>query len=483
MKSVKRNAILNVIKQGCTILFPLITLPYVTRVLGKDGLGKYSFASSVTGYFVLIAALGIQTYAVREGAPIRDSKEKIETFGSQVFSINVWSSLVAYILLAILLMISSKIRAYMPFILIQSSAIILALLGAEWINSIYEDFLYITIRYISIQCICLVLTFLLVKNHEDLLLYTTIVVFAANGGYLVNLFYRRKYCKLHLTTKMEPKKHLPPMLFLLVNALAIMIYVNSDITMLGFYYDDDVVGVYSFAARIYNMVKSMIAAAIAVALPRVAYIKANEKSRYDSFIRKIFSTMTMFAFPMIAGLACLSKEIIYVVGGEEYLTGTTSLIILSAAIIFALYAGIVTNCVLVVNGQEKICMISTLITAGVNVLLNLILIPLFGIEAAAITTVVAEILNMLIQAIIGFVKYPVRNIVSLKWITYLGGTVLVALICRGTVYFMPHETVWQTGLMILCAMVVSVIVYICLLLLTKNEDFRNLLKGFGRSKK
>ena len=91
-KSLGVNALLNGIKQCCSIIFPLITFPYISRVLGSDGYGKYSFSSSVTSYFILLAALGIYTYAIREGAKIRDNQKSINQFCSQVFSINVCSS-------------------------------------------------------------------------------------------------------------------------------------------------------------------------------------------------------------------------------------------------------------------------------------------------------------------------------------------------------------------------------------------------------
>lgn len=166
-KSLKINTVLNVIKQLCSVLFPLITIPYVTRILQATNYGKVNFGSSIVSYFTLIAAFGITNYSIREGGQIRNDKEKFAKFANEIFTINLLSTCIAYSGLILVLFISPKIRSYSILILIQSITIILSTLGANWINTIFEDYLFITLRYIVMQVVSLVLLFLFVHTPDD----------------------------------------------------------------------------------------------------------------------------------------------------------------------------------------------------------------------------------------------------------------------------------------------------------------------------
>lgn len=257
-------------------------------MLGSNGYGKYSFSNSVTNYFILIAALGIYTYAIREGAKIRDDQKAINQFCSQVFSINVCSAAISLLLLFSMVFFLPKFSGYKAYILIQSTSIVMAVIGTDWINGIFEDYFYITVRYIAVQCICLLAMFVFVRRPEDIIPYCIISVLATNGGNLINIFYVRKYAKIRFTFNMDLKRHLLPLLILFVNSIAITIYVNSDITMLGFFESDAQVGVYSFASKIYNLLKQLINAVVVVSVPRIAYILKNKSEEYEMFINKIF---------------------------------------------------------------------------------------------------------------------------------------------------------------------------------------------------
>lgn len=466
-KSLKTNAILNTIKQSCSILFPFITFPYVSRTLGEAGFGKYNFSFSIVTYFSYIAALGISTYAIREGAKIRDNIKKIEKFCSEVFSINIISAIVAYGLLALFLLLNRKTDTYLTYIIILSIAIFIDTIGTDWVNTIFEDFTYITIRYIIFQVIALILLFVFVHDEKDVAAYCWITLLAAHGGNLINLFYIRKRIQIHFTFRMNVKKHIIPLLILFINALAIVIYVNADITMLGFYYNDSVVGIYSFSSRIYNILKNLINAIVVVSLPRIAYVNLNQKSKIRSYMTQIFSGITYVMLPMIVGMFCMSKQIIMLIGGKRYIIGNSSLKILSIAILFAIYASIFSNCILIVNRQEKKCLVSTIISALVNIVLNLILLPKYGIVAAAITTLIAEFLNCMIQFIFSreYYKYNFQNL--LEQSSCVIGSCFIYCVC----YIVNHMTSSVISLFI--AIVISAVGYFGITYIMKNPIARN----------
>ena len=186
MKSLKINALLNTLRSVLNIIFPLITFPYVSRILGADNLGIYNFSSSFVSYFILIAGLGINTYAIREGAKYRDNREEISNFSSEVFSINMLSTLIAYILLITILLLFKNLQDYTICIIIFSIQIFFSTIGTEWIYIIYEDYSYITLRSIVFKIISLFLLFVFVKNREDYLAYSAITVFSSLGSNLLN---------------------------------------------------------------------------------------------------------------------------------------------------------------------------------------------------------------------------------------------------------------------------------------------------------
>ena len=200
-KSLGINALLNAIRSAVSVVFPLITYPYAFRVLHAEGIGKVNYALSIIGYFSLIAALGISTYAVREGAKLRKNKEKLIEFCNQIFSINILTSIMAYVLLFFCVCNIQALREYEQLIILLSLSIGFSTLGVEWINTVYEDFLYVTIRSIVIYILTLVLLFVLVKDQNDVLQYALLTV--TNSGLICisNWLYCRRYVKVRLTKR------------------------------------------------------------------------------------------------------------------------------------------------------------------------------------------------------------------------------------------------------------------------------------------
>lgn len=469
-KSLGVNALLNGIKQCCSIIFPLITFPYISRVLGSDGYGKYSFSSSVTSYFILLAALGIYTYAIREGAKIRDNQKSINQFCSQVFSINVCSSVISLLLLFIMVIFLPKFSGYKMYIFIQSTAIVMAVIGTDWVNGIYEDYFYITIRYIVVQCISLLAMFIFVRKPEDIIPYCIISVLATNGGNLINVFYIRRYVKIRFTFNMNLKRHLLPLIILFMNSIAITIYVNSDITMLGFFESDTQVGVYSFASKIYNLLKQLINAVIVVSVPRIAYIINNKPMEYKAFINKIFAALNIMLLPIVVGMFCMSDSMILLAGGEQYISGNISLKILSIATLFAIYASLFTNCVLIVNQQEKYCLIATVISAIVNVGLNFVMMPWLGMVGAAITTVLAEYVNCVMQIHFSKSFFDWRALNIKPVISCICGSAMIVVVCT-----ICNKSFNSSLLKMISAVLISTVVYMGVLLLMKNPYAQDLM--------
>lgn len=395
-KSVAKNAVYNGVRTICNMLFPLITYPYATRVLMAENLGKVDFGASVISYFVLIAGLGISTYATREGAGYREDRKRLDQFSSEVFTINVASTFISYLLLSGLMILWPKLHGYTLLVAIQSLSIIGTTIGVEWVYSIHEDYGYITIRSIAVQIVSTILLFLLVRDSGDYITYAAITVFANVGANVINFLFARKYVRINLTWHFDYLRHLVPMLVLFGNAVAVTIYVNIDITLLSIFKGDYAVGIYGVAVKVYTIVKSLLNSVTAVALPRLSlYMTTDKKKEYQALQDDISHALVVGVLPVMTMFFLMADYVVLIVGGEGFMESANPLRILCFAAVPAVFACYVTSAILLPNKGEKLNLRATIAGAITNLSTNLVIIPLFGIEGAAFTTFLAELVVLL----------------------------------------------------------------------------------------
>ena len=470
-KSLKKNAMLNVIKQICTIIFPMITFPYASRVLGTYNYGKINFGASIITYLSLFAALGIGNYGIREGAKIKEHKEKLGKLCNELFSINLIFTALSYIILIFLIMFWKKLDGYSTLLWVQSLSIIFTTIGTDWINMIHEDYAYITIRYIICSAASVVLMFLIVHNRNDYVLYAFSSIFSTILANIMNVGYIRKTYDLHprFTFKIPFKKHMEPILMLFGSTVAIMIYVNSDITILGIIKDENEVGLYSVSSKIYTMVKQVLNAMLDVAIPRIAYELATQKRDVvNQHLTEILNNLFIIVFPSAVGLLMLSKNIVLLISGKPFLPAYSSLQILSLALCFATASCFFINVVMIPYNMERKMFFATIVSAIVNILLNIVLIPYFGQNAAAFTTLLSEV----IMTVMGI--WFTRHVITLHSLRSLcigiGGGILTFIICKAilTVSF-------NNVLQIVACMVCTGIVYLVYLAIVDRNTYRSIV--------
>ncbi|MEE6646640.1 flippase [Limosilactobacillus pontis] len=469
--SLKLNAFLNTIRNVLNMVFPLITFPYVSRILGANGLGIYNFSNSIISYFLLLAGLGISTYAVREGAKYRENKDKISFFSSQIFSINIFSMIFSYAVLFISLFIFPRLHIYSLCILIFSLQIIFTTIGTEWIYTIFENYTYITIRSIVFNILSIMLLFVFVRNSNDYLIYAGITVFANAGSNILNFLHAKSFCNIRFTFKCDFLKHIKPIIIIFASNLAILIFVNSDITILGIMKNTYTVGIYTVAVKIYSVLKTVLSAALIVTVPRLAALYGEKKRlQYRKTASDIFNFLIFTTFPAMTGLFMISKDVIILLSGRGFLAATISLRLLSIALIFSISGWFYSECVLIPAKLEKVVLVSTVISAIVNIVLNIIFIPFYSENAAAFSTVVAEAINMVIMIIYG------RKIVKIEGlykniVTVILGSVGICLTC-----FVVHYMGLNVFLEAILSIILSAGTYIVVLFLLKNEVIIKQLK-------
>jgi Membrane protein involved in the export of O-antigen and teichoic acid len=391
-RTITANVVISLMNTIVSMIFPLITYPYISRVLHVDNIGAVNFGTSIIEYFGVFAAFGISGFAIRNGAAVRNDSVKLLKLVSQVFSINVITTFISVLSLLGMLLWSKQLENYRTIILIQSLTLIVSPLTLEWLYSIYEDFLYIAIRNLMVRILCLIAIFAFVKNESDVYIYVFISSVSTVITSIINFVHSRKYIYISFTFKNDWCVHKKSLIIFLINSISSTIYLNSDKTMLGIFCGDQFVGLYTTATNIYMIVKRIVAAGVTVTIPRLSFYFQDDMDRFNSLVTKGFKTIIFVTLPMASGLTILAPETVYIISGKGYENAKTPLIVLAVAIIFASIANLCSNGVLLSQKKENIVMRCTILSSIVNIIFNFVMIPLFQETGAAITTLLAEII-------------------------------------------------------------------------------------------
>ena len=390
-KSLKKNALLNMIKTIMGLIFPLITFPYASRVLQPAGLGKVNFAHSIISYFSMIAALGISTYGVREAAKLRNDKIALTKFVKEILSINMVSTFIAYLLLAFSIFLLPYFSEYSNLLIVCSGTILFVTLGMDWLYTALEEFSYITIRSIFFQLISLVLLFAVVHNQDDYLKYAAIGVVSSVGSNICNFIHARNYIDFTQKYKKNLHKHIKPIFTLFAMSVAVSIYTALDTTMLGFIAGNEQVGFYTAATKINKIVISVITAASAVLLPRLSYyISQHNEEQFFELSAKALNLILLLSIPCAAGLTLVARPVLLLLSGNKYEPAILTMQIMNPIIVAIALSGLIGIQIFMPLGKERITLVSVIFGALVNFCLNMFLIKKYGAFGAGVATVCAE---------------------------------------------------------------------------------------------
>lgn len=460
------NAILNVIRQCLSVLFPLITYPYALRTLGDAGIGIVSYSQSIVSYFVLIAMLGVSNYAVREGAKLRNNKKGFGDFANEVISINILSSVLAFVLLVIAAFVIPKFQPYTYLLIVSGISIFFQSLGLEWINIVNEDYKLITIRSIIAQIISLILLFVFVHSSNDYFQYALVLIVPNALVCITNIIHCRKYFSFRFKINSNSMSHLKPMLVLFSNAVAITIYVSADMTMIGWMEGDSAAGLYTLAVKVYNIVKNLMIAVYSVAIPRLAfYYGKNEMDKFKDTLTKLWSSMTILMIPSGVGLICISPEIVNYMGGEEFVDSIAPLRFLGLALISAIFGGLMMGCINITMKREKENLMATTISAIINIVLNIFFIKWFSITGAAITTFISETFVFLFC----FIRLPdKKKLLELKDVGISLFDAVIGSLLIIAVWFAGNQFISNYLVRLGFIVIVSVVLYFLFLIIRRN---------------
>lgn len=418
-KSIKKNVIWNGILSLSTIIFPFVTFPYITRVLGVEVNGAINFSLSTVNYFSLFATLGLSTYGVKACACVKDSREELSKVVQELLII---SGIAAVIVLGVLYLAAwfiPQLSSYSIYLTVFSLNIIFNVFGINWMYQGIEKYEYVTTRSIIFKIISIVMMFMFVKKPEDGIIYAAISVFASVGGNILNIIYSRRFISYKkIKKKYEFKRHMSPILVLFATNLAVNVYSNLDSVMLGLLCGDYPTGIYYVAVKIKTILITLISSFSIVIMSRLSYVNKNSNiNELQRVLKKSYSVIIFITSSVSVYFILLSKESILFLSGSDYLEAITPMRILMPTLIFSSLSQILGSQYSVSVGKEKNLMKAVIIGAVVNIVMNLLLIPKFSYNGAAIGTLIAEITQCLIQMILA--KDIVKKVFSIKKLIYV----------------------------------------------------------------
>lgn len=388
-KSLAKNAVYNFLYTGVNTLFPLLTAPYVSRILGAENLGEVDFARSFVAWFLILSAFGTTQYGIREIAKVQGDKRKIGEVFSEIFTINALMSIISLIGYLVIILNNRQFTDQLPLFFIMSFSIALNVFNIDWFYQGIEEYSYITVRNAIIKLISLFAIFLFIKNEGDYIIYGIISVLGTSISGIFNLIHSKKYVRFSFKNINIFKNYRPLLVFFLIS-FVISIYTNLDLTLLGFIAGTESVAFLSRSKIITSISVSISNSISTVALPRASYYLSKDRKKYERLIEMIPNCILLLTLPITLGVFLLSSNIMFIIGGQEFLYATVILQIISPIIVFSSLSSFLHAQILVPNGYEKIGLWSSVFTSVVSLILNFILIPKYNVIGAAITLFIAE---------------------------------------------------------------------------------------------
>ena len=388
MSTTKKNYVFNLVLTGFNILFPVISFPYVAKILGPVGIGKVQFILSFTQYFALIAALGIPIYGVRViSQSTHDPKLLYKNLGELLY-IHIVCSVIITVLYIVTIVSFSFFSNDKSLYFLSGLIILMGFTSIDWYFTGIENFKLIALRSVSIKVISLVFLFLFVKVRADYNIYLLISLFSILGNNVINIISVRK----HITLSPKGiKKHFKPLMYTFGTTVATSMYIMLDTVLVGFFSDEKSVGLYSASIKLTKISIPFIISAATVLMPRISKLfGTGDFESLKIILSKSFNFITIIAVPICVGLLILAPELIYAFSGTQFNGAIITMQILSPLALIIGLGYFWGFQILIPAGKEREMLIAVILGMVFNLTLNCIMIPVYKQNGAAIANVTSE---------------------------------------------------------------------------------------------
>lgn len=461
--AVKKNIFYNVLLSGLQLLFPMVTAPYVARVLGVGNIGLVDFVNSYVGYFVLFAVLGAGFYGVREIAKYKNDTEKTSLIFSGIFQVNMVATIIVTIAYCLSVFFVPFLHKNRYILIISGMALYLAPISIDWYFQGLENFKMITFRSLVIRCLTFAGMFVFVRQRNDVIPYILLSVFTTIATNIWNLIYACRHGLKIQWHNVNVKLHVKPMLIFFATNVSISIFTALDVLMLGFLSSYKQVGFFTAPQKILVVILSALGAINYALVPRISFNRQqNDKNSNALLLQKTFDLYVLLLFPSAIGLCLIASHFVPLFFGSEFIGCITPMRILSFKILFSLINGFFAFNIMMIMGYERKFLMIVVATGIFSFVLNWILIPRFGAVGAATTALVAESIEL--PLILFFVYKMLKMGVSWK----MAFNSILYTIPFFLIYILFDKIITNNILFLVIFIGCCALLYMLLLLLTRN---------------
>jgi O-antigen/teichoic acid export membrane protein len=448
-------------------------MPYISRVLGASGLGKVDFATSVVSWFILFSNFGLLTYGVREVSKIRDNKEKLSHFFSEILLIKIIVTLLVLAVYIPCIFFINRLSIEINLFVLNGVLLITNIFSLDWFFQGVEDYRYITLRSIILKIISVIAIFLFVITKQHYLIYAGISIITLSLGNILNFIYARKFVNI-IRIGLKIKHHIKPMMVFFLTTIVISIYTLLDQVLLGFIKGNLDIALYVRAKMFFNIGMSLSVAINNAITPRLNNYFVVDKSQYSTLLGTSLNLLLLISAPIMVGIGVLSRNLMELFGGVQFLPSSIALVILTPLLIITPISIWNYQQRILPRGHEKFGLYANSVVAIISLILNILLIPKLGYKGTAISWLTAEFTGLLINLIYTYSKdgFKVFKLSQLKYITTAA---IMGFMVWAINYFLPLS--WFN---LFISVVVGAAIYFFILLLIKEENITLLFKmGIG----
>ena len=467
--SLKKNIVYNTLYQLLTLILPLITVPYVSRVLGPEGQGRYSYTSAYSQYFIILGMIGISLYGNRQIAYVKGDKKKVSKEFINIYTLQLITTLISLISYFIIFLVVNK--NYRTLYAVESLVIIATILDISWFFIGIGEMKNVVIRNTITKIAGVALTFFLVKDVGDVTIYAAIMSGSTLAGQLIMWTGLKGQITFVRPSLKYSFQHLKPALSLFVSQLAIQVYTLLDRTMLGVMTTEAQVGLYDNSQKTIKLLVTLVSSLGIVMLPKMSELFAKGKQEeFKKLIHTVFKSVNFISIPMAFGLMSVANSFSLWFYTDKFL-GISILLKVGVFIVIAIsWSNILGIQVMLPMKKEKEFTISVTVGAVTNLILNMILILKFKALGATIASVTAECAVTFTQ------MYFLRNVVSIKnvfksSVKPLIGSIVMVIVVGFASSYLPVNVM---GTMI--EVIIGAVVYLITMILLKDETIKYLIK-------
>lgn len=483
MGNVKKNFIFQTAYQLLTMILPFVTAPYISRVLGAENAGIYSFTYTIANYFVLFAMLGINNHGSRLIAQVKDDKKQLNLVFSSLFALHFIVSISALVVYFVYIAVSES--QYRLYAAVQGLFVLSAALDINWLFFGLEKFKITVTRNTVIKLITVAMVFVCVRSKDDLLIYTVVMALGNLISQSVIWLFVKKEVKFVKPDKHMMLSNIKPLCILFVATIATSLFRTIDKVMLGKMCNMSIVGCYEYADKMVMFPIGIITALGTIMLPRMSnmYKRGNNKDA-QKYLSMSLEFSMIIASALTFGLMSISENFSVLFFGKQYVLTGEILKYISITVLLIAFNNVIRTQYIIPKNKDNIYLCAVISGALINILINALLIPHLKSNGAVIGTIVSYLVVFIIQCIGVCREIPLKQYL-LKALYPIAAGLVMCITVRASGKFLP-----VTFIGLIVQIIIGAIVF-CLLMMvycmkSQKSDVsvyvRNILKNVKNKK-